>query len=229
MSIVIPAFAEHDFGELLLSPRSETTSEDPSSPRLQSQLTKTISSQKLDSLPEASTPPRRAVPRSTDQTFGDVGDDNIIFGDFGREKPGQLNLTNEQKLENVGNQLYELIHPIQPVMAAKITGMLLQNDLDELARLLQDPDELFATVHEAVRVLREAMLVEQHWTHLITQPFLSPLQGVQDARLENLSEEQELIRATIREQEHMARCFYTQEEYEKYVFSHPMQWSTPPR
>ena len=83
------------------------------------------------------------------------GDDSIIFGDFGQETSGLLNLTNEPKLEDVGNYLYQLIQPNEPVLAAMITGMLLENDHDKLARLLRDPDELFATVHEAMWVMLE--------------------------------------------------------------------------
>eukprot|EP01052_Picozoa_sp_SAG31_P005592 SAG31_NODE_248_length_19104_cov_3.721019_1_plen_784_part_00 len=161
------------------------------------------------------------------------GSETLLFGDFDHvdedgSSTSQVDCDDESfVLDKIGNQLFELIHPRQPVMAAKIAGMLLENDVEDLNRLIKDQDELDATIEQAVRVLRESMLVDQHWAHLITEPNnRSPLRGkpLQDARLHCSDEETERFNFNssvgesewIREQEHMARCFYTQEEYERY-------------
>ncbi|WP_285164328.1 hypothetical protein, partial [Mycobacterium tuberculosis] len=53
----------------------------------------------------------------------------------------------------LGERIYPLVHSLQPELAAKITGMLLEMDNSELLLLLESPESLAAKVDEAVRVL----------------------------------------------------------------------------
>lgn len=46
------------------------------------------------------------------------------------------------------------MHNLQPELAAKITGMLLEMDNTELLLLLESPESLAAKVEEAVQVLK---------------------------------------------------------------------------
>lgn len=55
----------------------------------------------------------------------------------------------------LGERLYPAVHNLQPGKAAKITGMLLEMDLNEIQLLLQDPNVLASRVKEAVQVLEE--------------------------------------------------------------------------
>ena len=53
----------------------------------------------------------------------------------------------------IGEALYPLIHQQQPVLAGKITGMLLELDNAELLLLLESPDSLSGKIEEAMQVL----------------------------------------------------------------------------
>eukprot|EP01121_Diplochlamys_sp_Union-15-3_P016486 TRINITY_DN560_c0_g2_i2.p1 TRINITY_DN560_c0_g2~~TRINITY_DN560_c0_g2_i2.p1 ORF type:complete len:575 (-),score=103.90 TRINITY_DN560_c0_g2_i2:71-1795(-) len=61
----------------------------------------------------------------------------------------------QQKLL-LGERLYRLVHQKQPNLAGKITGMLLDGDMEDLFQLLENPDNLSAKIEEAVSVLEEA-------------------------------------------------------------------------
>ncbi|XP_056129523.1 embryonic polyadenylate-binding protein-like isoform X2 [Lampris incognitus] len=54
----------------------------------------------------------------------------------------------------LGEQLYPLIQALQPNMAGKITGMLLEIDNSELLHMLESPESLHSKVEEAVAVLQ---------------------------------------------------------------------------
>ena len=56
----------------------------------------------------------------------------------------------------IGERLYRLIHPSQPELAGKLTGMLLDLDNAELLVLLESPWALNTRVNEALVILREA-------------------------------------------------------------------------
>jgi polyadenylate-binding protein len=58
----------------------------------------------------------------------------------------------EQK-QMLGERLFPLIHGLQPALAGKITGMLLEMSNDELLILLESSEELHSKVQEAVQVL----------------------------------------------------------------------------
>ncbi|TRY96867.1 hypothetical protein DNTS_015420 [Danionella cerebrum] len=59
----------------------------------------------------------------------------------------------EQK-QLLGERLYPLIQMLHPVVAGKITGMLLEIDNSELLHMLESPESLHAKVEEAVAVLQ---------------------------------------------------------------------------
>ena len=85
------------------------------------------------------------------------------IGDFGRAgftnapaRPSPPNSPSSphtrMRLQDLGPKLYACVKPLQPRMAAKITGMLLENDPEDVAALLVDAGELSRTVAEAARV-----------------------------------------------------------------------------
>jgi polyadenylate-binding protein len=53
----------------------------------------------------------------------------------------------------LGEKIFPLIARLQPEMAGKITGMMLEMDNSELLILLEAPDQLKMKVDEALRVL----------------------------------------------------------------------------
>lgn len=56
----------------------------------------------------------------------------------------------------LGAYLYPLVQVIEPVMAGKVTGMLLEMDQTEVLHLLESPQSLAAKVMEAMNVLANA-------------------------------------------------------------------------
>ncbi|KAK6121421.1 hypothetical protein DH2020_044846 [Rehmannia glutinosa] len=60
---------------------------------------------------------------------------------------------NEQRTM-LGENLYPLVEQLEPEMAAKVTGMLLEMDQTEVLHLLESPEALKAKVSEAMDVLR---------------------------------------------------------------------------
>jgi len=60
----------------------------------------------------------------------------------------------QQQKNMIGEKLYPLIHQHQPVLAGKITGMLLEMDNAELLNLIESPDALLHKIDEALNVLQ---------------------------------------------------------------------------
>jgi len=60
----------------------------------------------------------------------------------------------EQQKQLLGERLFPLIHNVEPQLAGKITGMLLEMDNGELLNLLESPDALNAKIMEAISVLQ---------------------------------------------------------------------------
>jgi hypothetical protein len=63
--------------------------------------------------------------------------------------------TGENKKDILGAQLYPLIFAHQPELAAKITGMLLELDDDEIAFLISSSNDLLNRIREAFELLRD--------------------------------------------------------------------------
>lgn len=61
-----------------------------------------------------------------------------------------------QRKNMIGEKLFPLVGKLQPQYAAKITGMLLEIDNNELLLLLENPEALQAKVSEAMDVLQKA-------------------------------------------------------------------------
>lgn len=74
---------------------------------------------------------------------------------WGQPQMGPM-ITPEEKKQQIGNQLYGLVHVIDAENAAKITGMFLELDEAEITELLTDNEKLQARVQEAIHVLNSA-------------------------------------------------------------------------
>ncbi|KAL2939363.1 Polyadenylate-binding protein 2 [Bienertia sinuspersici] len=61
----------------------------------------------------------------------------------------------------LGENLYPLVEQLEPEMAAKVTGMLLEMDQTEVLHLLESPDALKSKVSEAMEVLRNVAQQQQ--------------------------------------------------------------------
>ncbi|XP_074313165.1 polyadenylate-binding protein 2-like [Silene latifolia] len=64
------------------------------------------------------------------------------------------NATPDQQRVLLGENLYPQVEQLEPEMAAKVTGMLLEMDQPEVLHLLESPDALKSKVAEAMDVLR---------------------------------------------------------------------------
>jgi polyadenylate-binding protein len=64
-------------------------------------------------------------------------------------------MTPEEQKNALGERLYVKVSEINQENAAKITGMLLEMDTNEILNILEDPTSLNAKVSEAVNVLRD--------------------------------------------------------------------------
>ncbi len=58
----------------------------------------------------------------------------------------------------LGEVLYPLVQNLQPQLAGKITGMLLEMDAQEIILLLEDQASLHSKIGEAVSVLKNAKM-----------------------------------------------------------------------
>jgi polyadenylate-binding protein len=64
------------------------------------------------------------------------------------------NMSASEQKQTLGDHLYPLVHSIQPDLASKITGMLLEMENADILHLLESPDALNAKIKEAVTVLK---------------------------------------------------------------------------
>jgi len=54
----------------------------------------------------------------------------------------------------IGERIFPLVQPIEPRLAGKITGMLLEMDNTELLHLVDSPEALKQKINEALQVLK---------------------------------------------------------------------------
>ncbi|CAM8935337.1 unnamed protein product [Rhodiola kirilowii] len=67
----------------------------------------------------------------------------------------------DQQRTMLGENLYPLVEQLEPDMAAKVTGMLLEMDQTEVLHLLESPEALKAKVAEAMEVLKSVAAQQQ--------------------------------------------------------------------
>jgi polyadenylate-binding protein len=66
-----------------------------------------------------------------------------------------ISMDSKQQKQEIGERLYPLVQRIEPKLAGKITGMLLEMDTTELMMLIESSDDLLISkVNEAVAVLK---------------------------------------------------------------------------
>ena len=63
----------------------------------------------------------------------------------------QMNLPNDKEL--LGELLYNLVEKKNPEMASKITGMLLEMDVDQIHNIIKDTNQLNKWIDEAIKVI----------------------------------------------------------------------------
>jgi len=67
-----------------------------------------------------------------------------------------ISMDTKQQKQEMGERLYPLVQKLEPKLAGKITGMLLEMDTTELMMLIESSDDLLITkVNEAVQVLKQ--------------------------------------------------------------------------
>lgn len=67
---------------------------------------------------------------------------------------GPISMAEQKNL--LGEKLYPLIHKVEPVLAGKITGMILDSSfVEEILSLIESPELLTEKVNEALKVLKE--------------------------------------------------------------------------
>ena len=71
------------------------------------------------------------------------------------------NAAPEQRKQMLGEYLFPLVQSINPELAPKLTGMLLEMDNSELLHLIESPEELNNSVQEATKVLNSHMEQQQ--------------------------------------------------------------------
>jgi len=93
---------------------------------------------------------RRAQPMGDDQHFSNNAIDSRLNQ--------MLSLPPEQQRVYLGEQLYPQIYNVEPLLAGKITGMLLESgwSVEELFSLVVDESKLNAKIDEARNVLEQA-------------------------------------------------------------------------
>jgi len=71
----------------------------------------------------------------------------------------------EQRKQMLGERLFPLIAAQQPMLAGKITGMLLEMDNGELIHLLESENALNDKINEALAVLQQSQEQDDHQDH----------------------------------------------------------------
>ena len=69
------------------------------------------------------------------------------------------NLDDTEQKQLLGETIYPMIEAVQPELAGKITGMLLEMQVGEVVAMLNSQDELLGRIAEALDVLEEEGLI----------------------------------------------------------------------
>jgi polyadenylate-binding protein len=78
----------------------------------------------------------------------------VVAGQEPLTAAGLANASPQEQKQMLGERLFPLIQQMQPELAGKITGMLLEIDNTELLHMLESRDSLKAKVEEAIAVLQ---------------------------------------------------------------------------
>jgi polyadenylate-binding protein len=65
-------------------------------------------------------------------------------------------LTPQEQKQIIGEHLYPIIHAMNPQLAGKLTGMMLELDNSDLLELFNNPNQLRIKIEEATAVLSNA-------------------------------------------------------------------------
>jgi polyadenylate-binding protein len=98
----------------------------------------------------AYTPAARNLPPNN---AGRYGSSIVVPGQEPLTPAGLANATPQEQKQMLGERLFPLIQQMQPDLAGKITGMLLEIDNTELLHMLESRESLKAKVEEAIAVL----------------------------------------------------------------------------
>ncbi|UJR26184.1 hypothetical protein I4U23_007527 [Adineta vaga] len=85
---------------------------------------------------------------------GGFGNSIVVAGQDPLTPAGLANATPQEQKQMLGERLFPLIQNMQPDLAGKITGMLLEIDNTELLHMLESRESLKAKVEEAIAVLQ---------------------------------------------------------------------------
>jgi polyadenylate-binding protein len=95
----------------------------------------------------------RNMPPSAGNPSG-YGNSIVVAGQEPLTPAGLANATPQEQKQMLGERLFPLIQQVQPDLAGKITGMLLEIDNTELLHMLESRESLKAKVEEAIAVLQ---------------------------------------------------------------------------
>jgi polyadenylate-binding protein len=101
--------------------------------------------------PAAYTRTARNLPQNN---TGGFGNSIVVAGQEPLTPAGLANATPQEQKQMLGERLFPLIQNMQPDLAGKITGMLLEIDNTELLHMLESRESLKAKVEEAIAVLQ---------------------------------------------------------------------------
>jgi polyadenylate-binding protein len=93
---------------------------------------------------------------------GGFGNSIVVAGQEPLTPAALANATPQEQKQMLGERLFPLIQNMQPDLAGKITGMLLEIDNTELLHMLESRESLKAKVEEAIAVLQAHQAKQQY-------------------------------------------------------------------
>ncbi|CAF3402323.1 unnamed protein product [Rotaria socialis] len=103
---------------------------------------------------EPATAYTRSARKTLQSNAGGFGNSIVVPGQESLTPAGLANATPQEQKQMLGERLFPLIQIMQPELAGKITGMLLEIDNTELLHMLESRESLKAKVEEAIAVLQ---------------------------------------------------------------------------